>query len=610
MLGVILLTGLALRVLYTWGQFAADPWFDRPLLDGRYYIDWATALAEGRGGPDGAFYLAPLYPYLLVPWVTLFGGTFWLLYVGQHVVTLATAALLAIGGRRFLGEAASLSAAALFLLQQPLLFFAARPLGETLAVFLLVSAVVTVWKTGWRPALAAGLLIALASTARPNLLLVALCWIVGEALLRQWKRGLLMLTAVLILILPVAMRNLAASGHLVPISSNGGLTAYHGNGPGARGIFTRPAGFSPDSPDQRAEATRHARARSGRMLDHVEADAWWGRQAWIARTERPVETLGLLAWRISLLLDNHEYGLDYPAALDPNPWRLTVRLPGLPEVAFVPWALLVGLAAVGAVLCRVRGSGGWGTWSAIVACAATPVLFYVSSRYRLPTAALLSIPAGAGVAALLSWRSWERARLASALLIGVALISISFGIPSGDLRRISLAEGLSSRAVAYLRDGRIDLAEADARRAVGLERGSPRLWINLGAVLEAKDDLVEAEAAYREALGLDSTLAEAAFGLSSTLIRRGRFADALPILRRALLLHPRDPKCWNNLVLALYASGDAAGGRQAAARARRAGVELSPRLLEWLAERPEEHAAENPERSRHRSRSGTSRGIS
>jgi hypothetical protein len=430
--------------------------------------------------------VAPLYPYFLAGLFRVFGGSFGLLYLTQHLLTAASAGLIAWGGRRAVGEAAALFAAALFMLHQPLLFFAARPLGETLAIFLLIGALVALWGEGRRCAVIAGLLAGLAVVARPNLLLVAAVWGLGEAVLRRWPRLALFVAGVAIAVLPVTVRNWVVSGHLVPVSSNGGITAYHGNGPGALGVYTHPAGFSFDLSRQREEATRHARARSGVPLDEVEADTWWGRQALQARLDRPAESAGLISWRIALTIGNRELGLDYPPALDPNPWRPTVRLPGGGEIALVPWALLLGLAAAALTLDGIRRTGDWPLWGAVVACAATPVLFYVSSRYRLPTAALLTIPAGAGLASLIRssappWRRW------TAVVTGLLVVTVSLTIPSGELYRMQTAESLANRAHAYLLQGNLGNAEADALDAIELHPSSARLWVNLGAILIASD---------------------------------------------------------------------------------------------------------------------------
>ncbi|HXV76127.1 MAG TPA: tetratricopeptide repeat protein [Candidatus Polarisedimenticolaceae bacterium] len=572
---VILLIGAVLRAGYTIAQARSDPWFALPMLDGRYYVEWAASLAAGRGGPPGAFYLAPLYPYLLALLIRLGGLSFLGLYVVQQAMGLASAAILAVGGRRVLGETAALATALLFVLHHPLQFFAARPLGEALAILLLTAALALVWRTGPRAGLAAGVCLGLAALTRPNLLLVLPAWVVVESRDRRWRRLATLVLGFAVVVAPVTLRNRIVSGHWVAISSNGGLTAYHGNGPGARGVYTHPAGFPFEMHQQREAATRRARQLSGLALDPVEADAWWGRKALEARLARPLDTAGLVAWRVALTLDNRELSLDYPPMLDPNPWRTTLRLPPGHELAWVPWALLVGLAGAGAVGAGWRRSGGAHAWGALIAALATPVLFYVSSRYRLPAAALLAVPAGAGVAVLLE-RS-VGARRWRALAMAVALIALSMLVPSAALERTQRAEGLGNRAAAYLACGQLERAEADATRAVELEPDAPRLWATLGAVMDRRERFAAAEQAYERALALEP-IPEAAAGLAAALAAQGRVDRGVAVLRRALVLAPGNAACWNGLVGLLYASGDLAAARRTAREAVAAGVELDGEL--------------------------------
>jgi len=176
-------------------------------------------------------------------------------------------------------------------------------------------------------------------------------------------------------VLPVTIRNYVRSGHVVAISSNSGRSRSTTERTGASGGYTLPAGFTGSLATQRREATDLARQRTGLRLDPVEADAYWGREAIRVRLADPAGSLALVARRALLLFDNTEHGLDYAPALDANPWRL---------VAFVPFAVLAGLAFAGVAATGFRGTGGAFVWSAILACALTPIVFYGSSR--IPTA--------------------------------------------------------------------------------------------------------------------------------------------------------------------------------------------------------------------------------
>jgi tetratricopeptide (TPR) repeat protein len=280
-----------------------------------------------------------------------------------------------------------------------------------------------------------------------------------------------------------------------------------------------------------------------------------------------------VAWKALLLLDDAEHGLDYAPALDQNPLRRT---------APVPFAALLGLSAFGLLALGARRSGGTALWSALAACAAAPVLFYASSRYRLPMAALLSVPAGCGVAALLGGSPAGPRRRLAAAAAGAGLAALSLVVPSGDLARAATAGALSNRAVSFKNAGDLASAERDASRAVGMAPRSARARFNLGVVLEAAGRLPAAEASYSEALDLDPLSAEAAGNLAGILIRRGAAGEAIPLLERAVAARPSHAACRTNLVVARMAAGDLAGARDAAAAAARAGVALDAELLRAL----------------------------
>ena len=69
----VILLAFALRVIYVLQQGAANPLFDAPVLEPRYYVEWARALASGQPYYEGPFFRAPLYPWFLGILFALFG---------------------------------------------------------------------------------------------------------------------------------------------------------------------------------------------------------------------------------------------------------------------------------------------------------------------------------------------------------------------------------------------------------------------------------------------------------------------------------------------------------------------------------------------------------
>jgi pentatricopeptide repeat protein len=331
---------------------------------------------------------------------------------------------------------------------------------------------------------------------------------------------------------------------------------------------------------QREEATALARHLSGLDLDPVEADGWWGGRALHTRWENPGESAALFGRRLLLTLDSHEYALDYAPELDANPWRPVLRIGGRIRVPLVPFGLLLGLAAAGLILRGVKRSGGWPAWTAVAACALAPLLFYVSSRYRLPLAALLVVPAGCGLSALLPpGADVTPSRRVAALTVGSVLLLLSLLLPFHDLKRSMTGEALAAQSVTNRNAGRLAEARRDAERALALAPGSGIVRFNAGTIAEESGRTDEAEALYREALAVRPDLAEAAGNLASLLIRRGRPGEAVAPLHRALAERPSSELCWNNLIVALSLAGRLDEARKAARDAMRNGVAPEPELL-------------------------------
>jgi pentatricopeptide repeat protein len=570
---VVLVVGLATHAAYALTLGAHDPTSLRPALDGAYYVDWARALAGGGAPTGGAFYLAPLYAYLLSAFFRTFGSSLGPLFLLQEAAVVGAAALLGGVSLRLAGTGAAVGTAVLLIGYHPPMFFAARPVGESAALLLLAGSLALALRAGQGAAALGGGIGALAALARPNLLAVPAAWSLTEAVSRRWVRAVLIAGAAAAVLLPVAAVNAHRSGHWVPISSNGGITLYHGNGPGATGVFTPPRGLSGRLDTQREEATRLAQVRSGRPLDPVEADAWWGREAARARLDDPLGTARLIAWRVLLLLDNHEHGLDYAPALDTSPWRF---------VAPVPFAALLGLTVFGVAALGWRTTGGAVGWGAIVACAATPVAFYAASRYRLPFSVLLCGPAGIGADALVraaARRAFDPTTV-KALVAGAVAALISVLVPSGSLVRSSEAGALANRAALLVQAGDLPAAEEAARAGIARDPEGLAPRFQLALVLERRGRAAEAEAAYHDVVVRDPGHAAAAANLSRLLLARSEPAQAVPILRDALRANPTDALCWNNLVVALAMTGDREEARTAWHEAKSRGVELDRELLE------------------------------
>jgi tetratricopeptide (TPR) repeat protein len=120
-----------------------------------------------------------------------------------------------------------------------------------------------------------------------------------------------------------------------------------------------------------------------------------------------------------------------------------------------------------------------------------------------------------------------------------------------NLVRVLLDRNRPSEALAY------------AQRAIVLKPRAAEARRILGRVFHELGQLPDAEAAYRQALALDSAEAWSANNLAFILMQQGRHAEALPLCQRAVRAEGGVALFHNNLGVALEATGHLARALEA-----------------------------------------------
>ena len=299
-LWILLLLAAALRVAFV-ADLSGQVVFSSPLVDARTYDDSARAVAaHGPGAIATPYYQPPLYPLLLGAVYASTGGSYLAPRILQSLLGLLTALLVAHlaarGGRRRAGWLAG----ALFAAYGPVLYFEGELLPSAL---LLASTTAAVWllleaDDVPRPArglVAAGLLLGIASAARPTGFLFAAgaaawwAWRRRAAARRGWQLAWLA-AAVAIPVLPFTIANLVRGGEPVLVSWNGGINFYLGNGTNPDSLTAIQPGYAWSR--LQVEPFRDGvygsrRAESSywvhRALEDMAADPERGRRRWDAR---------------------------------------------------------------------------------------------------------------------------------------------------------------------------------------------------------------------------------------------------------------------------------------------------------------------------------------
>ena len=590
---VLAVAALGLRVAYQL-ELSASPLFALPFGGAAYQHDWAVALSEGRPG-EGVFFHAPLYPYLLSILYELTGPAPAIARLCQAFLGALACVLLAAAGARLIARRTGLAAGWILALYPPAILFEGILKKTSLSLLLLTAFLALLARCVASPRAArflpAGLLLGLAALTRENVIVLApvvAIWLaVGFRDLAPARRAGLVLVFLLGTSVPLAvsaLRNRAVGGAGVVATTNLGPNLYIGNRRGASGLFEPLVAGHGLAAYDADDARRRAELEAGRSLGAAEVSRHWTARAFDEVRADPLAWLGLLARKGAYLANAREWADD----LDLSVFRdesLVLRVLSLP----LSYGTLVGCALLGMLVAwPERRRLGW-LYGATLALAASIVLVFVVSRFRLSLVPFLALFAAHGL--LDTWDHLRARRIRAAvgrgLILGAALALVH--LPAGPVE-FPRSATYNQLGLAHVGVGRIDEGIRWFGRALDerpdnpaahynlgtwlLERGrhdralrhlqaAERLEpafeasckLRLGAWWASQGDLEQAEALLERSRELDPTDPEVHYDLGLVHRLAGRPAAAEAAYGRALELRPDYPEAKNNLASLLQGQG-------------------------------------------------------
>ncbi len=228
---VLFLSAFAVRFLFL-DETASSPVFLLNTLRGTDmagYLRWAAALSQGVYESESAFWQAPLYPYFAAMVFKLSGINIYIVSLVQVFLSSLTCVLIYFIAREAFNKKTAAAAGFISCFYAPFIFYTPIMLSETPGVFLIAAALYPLIKSDGRPELKyivpGGILLGLASLARPNFMLFAPFFLLYIFLktkdLKKFSFYFVPFSlSVVAVILPVTIRNYAVSGEFVLISAN------------------------------------------------------------------------------------------------------------------------------------------------------------------------------------------------------------------------------------------------------------------------------------------------------------------------------------------------------------------------------------------------------
>jgi len=548
-----------LRVIYL-TQIESIPLFDHLAGDGWTYDDWGQRIAAGDWLGDRVFYQAPLYPYFLGILQFLFGHSLWLVRIVQIALGSVACALIFLVGERLFSRRAGIAAGLMLACYAPAIFFDGLIEKSILDLFLLTLLLFILFRVdeaqGWRRWLGAGVILGLFGLSRENALILApvvALWIAlyFSGYSRSIRAGWLgfFFAGLLIVLVPVGLRNLIVGGELTLTTSQFGPNFFIGNNSAADGTYGSVRKIIGEPQLEGSDAKRLAEKAVGQELTSGQVSSYWFHRALDYIKSRPaawLQLLGtkwLLVWNAREIEDSDDFYIYQSYS---------------PLLAFFGWfnhfGILAPLALLGVWLTRSQWRRLWLLHVMVVALALSVAIFYVFGRYRFPLVPLLIIFAGAGVIELVRLykeRAW------SAIGAGVTVIFFAAIVVNWPLRGKPGpgAEGYNNLSNAYYKQGRVDEAIDLARKAIALDPEYGIAHYNLGNLYAAQSRLDLAQRHFDEALRLYPNYAEVHSNYGQLLAQLGDLESGLRYFQRAVTLNPKLGLVQLNFGMALAKQG-------------------------------------------------------
>lgn len=564
----IFCAALALRLLHLW-QLRHSPFFQMLLGDARGYDEWAQRIAAGEWIGRDVFYQAPLYPYFLAVIYRVAGHSLMLVRVVQAVIGSCSCVLVAAAARRFFSDRAGLVAGLILAVYAPAIFFDGliqKSVLDVLFVSLMLwlIAEITTQSRGWEW-LALGLTVGGLSLSRENAAIFVLV-LAGWALLRFGIRpAAVFALGVVLVLLPVTIRNSVIGGGFYITSSQFGTNLYIGNHAGTDGTY-QSLRYGRGAPEyERQDATDLAELAVSRKLTPSQVSSFWTDKALAFVTSQPGAWLKVMTRKV-LLLGNATEMIDTEDQSSYAEWSTVLRVLG----PFTHFGVLVPLALVGIVATWQDRPRLWILFTLLITYSASVLLFYVFARYRYPLVPILILYVAAGLS-FMATRSkaamgWSVAKIAALAAITVLC---NWPIASANAMRAVTETNLGT---AFQTEGRLQEALDHYRRAIAADNDYAPAFSNLATVLREQKRTAEAAANYQEALKRQPDFASAHYNLANLLLEQGDNASAVDHFERAIRNEPASADVHNNFGIALMSLSRV----DEATREFRQAVELDP----------------------------------
>jgi tetratricopeptide (TPR) repeat protein len=552
----IWLLGLILRISHL--LLSADnPLLYMPVLDERYYVGLGKTIACGQlTGENRVFFMDPLYGYFLAAVFFFCGDNLTTVRLIQIVLDAFNVVLIYAIGTRVWKREAGIIAALSYAVYPVAFFYSLLILKTTLCIsmllfFTLFLTYLPEKKSGlcWY---GLGLFAALLTYLRGNMILLVPLVILFIPLCQRtgWagfaKKSLLLVLGFISLLSVGVFRNFWVSGEFVVLNSQAGRLLYSCNNPGnLTGLYNVPGFARPNPVDSEIDFHKEAERRKGAPLEASEVSRYWMMETLRFFSKNPETLVRLLYHKIKgtvggcEIANNHSY---YAAS----------RFSPLLKWPLPPFALAFAFGLPGLIPGIRKERRVAILLIPFLTVLVTILLFYTSSRFRMPAVPFLLIGAGISLSILHDWMRKRKVLKACVLIsfIGIAgFLSLSVACPKPSGTEAFLM------AKAYWRQKDFENAKRFALKGANDFPTQARFHVLLGMIAFSGNQPDEAIKQNEQAIRIDPGNVDAFHNMGLVYLETKRPEEAIPWFRKALALAER-PDILFHLAMAYEERGD------------------------------------------------------
>ncbi len=460
-----------------------EMFFNTLMGDPSYYDSWAKKIAGGDLIGKGVWEMSPLYPYLLALIYKIFGHGYLTVRFFQVILGSSTCLLVFYIGEKVFSRGAGLTAALIAIFTGPLIFYDGLIIKTTTGVFLLtlfVYLLVLIHRGKFRERgyLFTGMAFGLLCLSRENALILIFLFLATLLGLRVTKKisadkiktyGLLFLTGLGIIVLPVTLRNYKVGKDFVLITSKYGETFYEGNNPNADGTYSPPEFIRPDPFYEHADFTAKAEELTGRSLRPSQVANFWMLKGFKFIIKHPVKWLGVTLKKIRYLFNTYEGPDNYDYSFS-RKFSFLLRLP------LFTFGIIGPLALAGMYLGYKNFKNILPLYVFTFIYAFSLLLFFIFSRFRIYLVPVLAVFAGYGlvsIGGIIKRRDFKKLAKAILLLTGFAVV---FHLP---VKRQEFTGSYNTLGCIYSAKLMHKEAIEAYEKAIDINGQMPELWYNL-----------------------------------------------------------------------------------------------------------------------------------